>query len=170
MKGIVGRKGHSKWSQNCLLKKERPWKCCQLTRFFFFFPLFSSKNLDIPNPHSLTMWKSSYAHLDLNFQWLARPFCHVRILVLASSGVQMVTEEGSKHSPHPTPYPRCSREPSLPGCPSNTLAMWCKELTHWKRPWCWERLRAGREGDDRGWDGRMASLIPVTWFWADSRR
>ena len=31
------------------------------------------------------------------------------------------------------------------------LATWCEELTHWKRPWCWKRLRA--EGDDRGWDG-----------------
>ena len=28
-----------------------------------------------------------------------------------------------------------------------------KELTHWKRPWCWERLKAGGEGDERGWDG-----------------
>ena len=28
-------------------------------------------------------------------------------------------------------------------------------MTHWKRPWCWERLRAGGEGDDRGWDGWM---------------
>ena len=36
---------------------------------------------------------------------------------------------------------------------SNTLATWCKELTHWKRPWCWERLRAGGKRDDRGWDG-----------------
>ena len=34
-------------------------------------------------------------------------------------------------------------------CNSNTLATWCRELTHWKRPWCWERLKAGREGDDR---------------------
>ena len=39
-----------------------------------------------------------------------------------------------------------------------TLATWCKELTHLKRPWCWERLRAGREGDDREWSGWMASL------------
>ena len=36
---------------------------------------------------------------------------------------------------------------------SNTLATWWEELSHWKRPWCWERLSAGREGDDRGWDG-----------------
>ena len=35
----------------------------------------------------------------------------------------------------------------------NTLANWFEELSHLKRPWCWERLRAGGEGDDRGWDG-----------------
>ena len=43
---------------------------------------------------------------------------------------------------------------------SNTLATWWEELTHW-RPWCWKRLRAG-EGDDRGWDGWMASLTQWT--------
>ena len=31
----------------------------------------------------------------------------------------------------------------------------CEKLTHWKRPWCWERLKAGGEGDNRGWDGWM---------------
>ena len=36
---------------------------------------------------------------------------------------------------------------------SNTLATWWEELTHWRRPWCWEILKAGWEGDDRGWDG-----------------
>ena len=48
---------------------------------------------------------------------------------------------------------------------SNTLAIWCKELTHWKRPWCWERLKAGGEEDDRGWDGWMASPTQWTWVW-----
>ena len=37
-----------------------------------------------------------------------------------------------------------------------------------KRPWCWERLKAGREGDDRGWNGWMASLTQWTWVWASS--
>ena len=41
---------------------------------------------------------------------------------------------------------------------TNTLATWYEELTHWTRPWCWERLKAGGEGNDRGWDGWMASL------------
>ena len=48
---------------------------------------------------------------------------------------------------------------------SNTLATWCKELTHWKRPWCWEILKVGGEGDNRGWDGWMASLTRWTWIW-----
>ena len=52
---------------------------------------------------------------------------------------------------------------------SNTLATWCEELTHLKRPWCWERLKVGGEGDDRGWDGGMASLTQWTWVWVSSR-
>ena len=51
---------------------------------------------------------------------------------------------------------------------SNTLATWCKELTHLKRPWCWERLKAGGEGDNRGWDGWMASLTRWTCVWVNS--
>ena len=43
-----------------------------------------------------------------------------------------------------------------------------KELTHWKRPWCWERLKAGGEGDNREWDGWMSSPSWWTWVWASS--
>ena len=53
---------------------------------------------------------------------------------------------------------------------SNTLATWCEEWTNWKRPWCWGRLRAGGEEDDRWWDGWTASLTQWTWVWANSRR
>ena len=51
---------------------------------------------------------------------------------------------------------------------SNTLATSCEELTHWKRPWCWEGLGAGGEGDDKGWDGWMVSLTRWTWVWVSS--
>ena len=54
------------------------------------------------------------------------------------------------------------------GWNSNTLTTWCEELTYWKRPWCWERLKAGGKGDDRGWDGWMASLTQWIWIWASS--
>ena len=50
---------------------------------------------------------------------------------------------------------------------SSTLAIWCKGLTHWKRPWCWEGLEAG-EGDDRGWNGWMALPTWWTWVWVNS--
>ena len=51
---------------------------------------------------------------------------------------------------------------------SNTLATSCEELTPWKRPWCWEGLGAGGEGDDRGWDGWMASPTRWEWVWVNS--
>ena len=53
---------------------------------------------------------------------------------------------------------------------SNTLATWCQQPTHWKRPWCWERLKAKGEEGDRGWNGWIASPIQRTWTWANSRR
>ena len=52
---------------------------------------------------------------------------------------------------------------------SNTLATWWEEPTHWKRPWCWERLKAV-EGDDKGWNGWMASPTQWMWVWAGSGR
>ena len=52
---------------------------------------------------------------------------------------------------------------------SSIFATSCEELTHWKRLWCWEGLRAGGEGDDRGWDGWMASPTGWTWVWVNSR-
>ena len=53
---------------------------------------------------------------------------------------------------------------------SNTLATWCEEPAHWKKPWYWERLKVGGEGDDRGWDGWMAPPTWWTWVWASSGR
>ena len=55
------------------------------------------------------------------------------------------------------------------GWSCNTLVTWCKELTHWKRSWCWKRLRTGEVGD-RGWDGWMASSAQWTWVWANLGR
>ena len=53
---------------------------------------------------------------------------------------------------------------------SSTLATSCKGLTHWKIFWCWEGLGAGGEGDDRGWNGWMASRTRWTWVWLNSER
>ena len=50
---------------------------------------------------------------------------------------------------------------------SSTLATSCEGLTHWKRLWCWAGLGAGGKGDDKGWDGWMASLTRWTWVWVN---
>ena len=78
--------------------------------------------------------------------------------------------------PPPTPsHPsRLSQSTGLPPCVIHhistgyTLATSCEELTHWKRLWCWEGLGARGEGDDRGWDGWMASPTRWTWVWVNS--
>ena len=53
---------------------------------------------------------------------------------------------------------------------SRTLVIWCEQLTHWKSPWFWERLRAEGEEGIRGWDGWMASPMQWTWTWKNFRR
>ena len=54
---------------------------------------------------------------------------------------------------------------------AETPILWpgCEELIHWKRPWCWDRLKAGGERDNRTWDGWMASPTQWTWVWVNSR-
>ena len=64
--------------------------------------------------------------------------------------------------------PGCSLEGLMLKLRLNTLATSCEELTHWKRPWCWEGLGTGGEGDNRGWDGWMASLTLWTGVWVNS--
>ena len=51
---------------------------------------------------------------------------------------------------------------------AETPILWPSDAKNWKRPWCWERLKVGGEGDDRGWDGWMASSTRWTWIWVSS--
>ena len=64
--------------------------------------------------------------------------------------------------------PKCLLEGLMVKLILQYLAIWCEELIHLKRPWGWERLKLGGEGDDREWDGWMASLIQWTWVWVNS--
>ena len=60
--------------------------------------------------------------------------------------------------------------PNFPAMSPTQIRIWRELSTHWKRPWCWERLKAGGEVGDRGWDGWMASPIQWTWVWANFGR
>ena len=63
-----------------------------------------------------------------------------------------------------------SEPPGKPSWNPNNLATWCEQPTHWKRLWCWERLKAEGEEGDRGWDGWMAPPTQRMWAWESSGR
>ena len=98
---------------------------------------------------SWTIKKAEHQRIDAFLLWCCRRLLRVSWTARRSS--QSIVKEIS---------PNIHWMDSCWSWNSNTLATWCEELTHWKRPWCWERLKAG-ECYDRGWDGWMAS--PTLW-------
>ena len=111
--------------------------------------------------HHVWMWE-----LDYKESWVPKNWCFwtvvLKTLVSPLDGREIQTV-------HPKDQSwvfirRTNVEAETP----NTLSTWCKELTHLKRSWCWERLKMRREGDDRGWDGWMASPSQWTWVWVNS--
>ena len=65
--------------------------------------------------------------------------------------------------------PRCSLEGLMLKLKLKYFGYLMRRADSWEKPWCWEGLQAGGEGDDRGWDGWMVSLSRWTWVWVDSR-
>ena len=109
------------------------------------------------------MWE-----LDCKESWVVKNWCFWTVVVgktlespLDSKEIQPVHPKGDQSWVF---IGRTDVEAEAP----ITLATWCEELTHWKRPWCWERLKARGEGDNRGWDGWMASPTRV-WVNSGSR-
>ena len=99
---------------------------------------------------SWTIKKAEHLRIDAFELWYWRIF--LRVPWTARRSNQFILKEVS---------PEYSSEGLM--LKLNTLATWRGELTRLKRLWCWERLKAGGEGDDRGWDGWMAS--PTQWTW-----
>ena len=106
---------------------------------------------------SWTIKKAEHQRIDVFELW-----CWRRLL-----GVPWTTRR-SNQSILKEISPEYSSEGLMLSWNSSTLATWCEEWTHLKRPWCWERLKAGGEGDARGWNGWMASPTQWTWVWASS--
>ena len=106
---------------------------------------------------SWTVKKAEHQRIDAFELWCWRRL--LRVAWTARRSNQFILKEIS---------PGCSLEDWCWNWNSNILATCCEELTHWKRPWCWEGLGAGGEGDDRGWDGWMASPTQWTWVWVNS--
>ena len=103
---------------------------------------------------SWTGKKAEHWRIDAFELWFWRRL--LRVLWTARRSDQSILKEIS---------PGCSLKDWCWSWNSNTLATSCKELTHWRRPCCWEGLETGGDGDDRGWDGWMVSPTRWTWVW-----
>ena len=121
----------------------------------------SSQSYGFSSSHAL-MWESDYKE-----NWAQKNWCFWTVVLektfespLDSKEIQPVHSEGDQ------PWDFFGRNDAKAETP--TLGTSCEELTHWKRSWCWERLKGGEEGDQRGWDGWMASLTQWTWVWVNS--
>ena len=107
---------------------------------------------------SWTISKAEHQRIDAFELWCWRRL--LRVPWTAKRSNQSILKEIS---------PEYSLEGLMLKLKLSILASWCEELTHWKRPWYWERLNAGGEGDGREWDSWIASLTQWTWVWASSR-
>ena len=113
-------------------------------------------------------FSSSYVwvwELDYKESWAPKNWCFWTVVLEKSLGLQGDPTSQSKRKS----FLNIHWKDWCWSWNSDTLATWCEEPTHWKRPWCWERLKAGGEGDNRGWDGWMASLTWWSWVWVISR-
>ena len=106
---------------------------------------------------SWTINKAEHWRIDAFELWCWRRL--LRVLWTARQSNQSILKEIS---------PGCSLAGLMLKLKLQSLAIWCEELIRWKRPWCWERLKEGGEGDNRGWDVWMASLTQWTWVWLNS--
>ena len=106
---------------------------------------------------SWTLKKTECRRIDVFELWCWRRL--LRVPWTAGRSNQSILKEIS---------PECSLEGLMLKLKLQYFGHWCEELTHLKRPWCWDRLRARGEVDNRGWDGWMASPTQWTWVWVNS--
>ena len=144
------------WKESCDQSRQHIKK----QRHYFANKSPSSQSYGFSSSH-VWMW-------ELDFSWAPKSWCSWSVVLektlespLDCKEIQPVHPKGDQSWVF---IGRIDAEVETP----NILATWCEELTHLKRPWCWERLKAGGEGDDRGWDGWMASPTQWIWVWVNS--
>ena len=131
-------------------------------RHYFANKGASGQGYGFSNGH-VWMWE-----LDCEESWAQKNWCFWTVVLEKTLENPLDCEEIQPVYPQGDQSWIFTGRPDVEAETHNTLATWCKDLTHWKRPWCWERLKAGGEGDDRGWNGWKASPIWWTWVWVGS--
>ena len=149
--------------------KDTPWKesydqprqHIKKQRYYFANKGPSSQDYGFPSGH-VWMWE-----LDCEESWAPKNWCFWTVVLektlespLDCKKIQLVHPKGDQS------WVFTGRADSE----AETPILWPPHAKSWhtgKRPWCWEGLGAGGEGDDRGWDGWMASPTQWTWVWVN---
>ena len=128
-------------------------------------------------PETMGLFSSSDVWIwDLNYKesWAPKNWCFWTVVFekslenpLDCKAIQPVHPQGNQSRIF---IGRTEAETPILGPPDSKKWLIGKDPTHWKRPWCWERLKAGGEVDDRGWNVWMAPLTQWTWVWVNTRR
>ena len=143
-------------STDCIYTQHHGSKASILQRLAFFIVQLSHPYLTTGE----TMWE-----LDYKESWVPKNWCFWTVVLEETLESPLDCKEIQPvHSKGDQSWVFIGRT----DVEAETPMLWAPELTHLKRPWHWERLRAGGEGDDRGWDGWMASPSQWTWVWVDS--
>ena len=140
---------------------DQPGQHIKKQRHYFVNKGPSNQGYGFPSGH-VQVWK-----LDYKESWAPKNWCFWTVVL------EKILESPLDYKEIQPVHPKGDQSCVFIGrtaAEAETPALWPPnaELSHWKRPWCWERLRAGGEGDDRGWDGWMASPTQWTWVWVDS--
>ena len=127
--------------------------------------IFKSRDITLPTKVCLVKAVFSSGHvwmwqLDCEESWAPKNLCFWTVVLEKALESPLDCKEIQPVHPLKEISPGCHWKDWCWSWNSSTLATSCEELTHWKRPWCWEGFGAG---DDRGWDGWMAS--PTRWAW-----
>ena len=121
------------------------------------------KRRDITLPTKVCLWE-----LDCKKSWVPKKWCFWTVVLEKTLESPLKCKDTPPVNPKTDPVLNIHWVDWCWSWNSNSLAIWCEELTHLTRPWCWERLKAGGEGDNRGWDGWMASVTQWMWVWVNS--
>ena len=146
------------WLQPPLKKSyDQPRQLIKKQRHYFANKDLSSQSYGFSHSH-VWMWG-----LDCEESWALKNWCFWTVVL------EKTLESPLEYKEIQPVYLKGNQSWICWSWSSNILTTRCEELIHWRRPWCWERLNAGGEGDNGGWDGWMASPTQWTWVWVSSR-
>ena len=146
---------------------DQPRQHIKKQRHYFANKGPSSRGYGFSSSH-VWMWDVWMWDLDYKESWVLKKWCFWTVVLERTLESPLDCREIQPvHPKRNQPWMFTGRTDAEAETPK-TLATWCKDLTHLKRL-CWERLRSGREGNNRDWDGWMASPTQWTWVLIDSR-